>query len=227
MGAYQVPETAAVSASPPLPCRLVLPMLLAAGLLSACGARPGNAGTAPPAVASTLGAVAPAVFRDKAIGLSLGAVPGFRLYRDFHRSYRAPEGWKAFAGPDSHGREVAALVLDGSDEVAAAEMRIGASDAVEDVARCLDAPDEAGADPDQVEVGGVAFAHFHAEDAAMSHYLQVDGYRSVRNGRCVAIDLMVSGTRPEVYDPPRTPPFTVPAARVRLQQALAAVRWND
>ena len=86
---------------------------------------------------------------------------------------------------------------------------------------------EAGADPDQVEVGGVAFVHFHAEDAAMSHYQQVDGYRSVRNGRCVAIDLMVGGTRPEVHDPPRTPPFTVSVARVRLQQALAAVHWDD
>lgn len=216
-----------MSASPALPCRLALPMLLAAGLLSACSARPGNAGTPPPAAAPAGAPVAPAVFRDPAIGLSLDAAPGFRLYRDFRRSYRSPEGWKAFAGPGSEGREVAALVLDGSDEVTAAELRIGASGAVEDVARCLDAPAEAGADPDQVEVGGVAFAHFHAEDAAMSHYLQVDGYRSVRNGRCVAIDLMVGGTRPEVHDPPRTPPFTVSVARVRLQQALAAVHWND
>lgn len=212
-------------ASPPAPCRVALPMLLAAGLLSACSARP--AGTEASSSAPARTPVAPAVFRDPAIGLSLGAVPGFRLYRDFHRSYRTPEGWKAFAGPDSQGREVAALVLDGSDEVTAAELRIGSSDAVEDVARCLDAPAEASGDPDQVEVGGVAFAHFHAEDAAMSHYQQVDGYRSVRNGRCVAIDLMVGGTRPEVYDPPRTPPFTVQAARARLLQALAAVRWSD
>ncbi|WP_157074304.1 hypothetical protein [Pseudoxanthomonas mexicana] len=46
----------------------------------------------------------------------------------------------------------------------------------------------------------------------------------MRNECCIAIDLLVAGTRPEVYDPPATAPFDEAAARARLQEALAAVR---
>lgn len=166
------------------------------------------------------------VFADPAIGLRLMPVAGTTLKRDFDRAYLDTDGWKAFAPGDSEGRPLAALVLDGSNDLAAAELRIGSSDRLGEVARCLEPPPQVQGDPDQVEIGGVAFAHFRAGDAAMSHFLQVEGYRSVRNGRCVAIDLMVSGTRPEVYDPPQRPPFEATAAVARLHQALAAIRWD-
>jgi hypothetical protein len=60
----------------------------------------------------------------------------------------------------------------------------------------------------------------------MSHYQSVDAYRSVRNGRCIAINLLVAGARPEVCDPSATPPFDEATARARLQEALGAVRIN-
>ncbi len=59
----------------------------------------------------------------------------------------------------------------------------------------------------------------------MSHYLNVEGYRTVHAGRCYAIDLLLTGTRPEVYDPPATPPFTQTAAKQRLHQALDGFRF--
>lgn len=184
-----------------------------------------DAATSPPEPSASPARPAP-IFSDDAIGLELDPVPGMTLYRHFHRDYLADESWKAYAPADSRGRPLAALVLDGSNDITAAEMRIGVSDNMLDVAQCLDPPAAASGDPDQVEIGDVAFVHFNAGDAAMSHYLQVEGYRSVRNGRCVAIDLMISGTRPEVYDPPRTAPFPTEQAQQRLHAALAAVHWT-
>ncbi|MCD7098083.1 hypothetical protein [Stenotrophomonas sp. MMGLT7] len=210
--------------------------LSAALLLAGCGGNgapasathPSGASAAPapePAAQAPPGRPAP-IFSDDAIGLSLDPVAGMTLYRHFHRDYAAGESWKAFAPADSRGRALAALVLDGSNDITAAEMRIGVSDNMLDVAQCLQPPAGISGDPDQVEIGNVAFVHFTAGDAAMSHYMQVDGYRSVRNGRCVAIDLMVSGTRPEVYDPPRAVPFQPQQARERLHAALSAVHWT-
>jgi anthranilate synthase component 1/para-aminobenzoate synthetase len=65
-----------------------------------------------------------------------------------------------------------------------------------------------------------------SDDAAMSHYLSADSYRVVQGGACYAVDLIIAGTRPEVYDPPRTPPFTAQQAKAALAAMLAAVHWT-
>jgi hypothetical protein len=167
-----------------------------------------------------------AQFVDEALGVAILPWPGFTLRRDFRRSYLAIDDWKAFAKTDSRGKAVAALVLDGSNEVTAAELRVGVSDDADSVARCLEVSDSALPTPrDEVRIDGQPFRHFRASDAAMSHYLTVDAYRAVRQQRCYAIDLLVIGTRPEVYDPPRTPPFDGAVAQARLHEALAAIRF--
>lgn len=167
-----------------------------------------------------------AQFVDEALGVAILPWPGFTLRRDFRRSYLATGDWKAFAQADSRGKAVAALVLDGSNEVTAAELRVGVSDDADSVARCLEVSDSALPTPrDEVRIDGQPFRHFRASDAAMSHYLTVDAYRAVRQQRCYAIDLLVVGTRPEVYDPPRTPPFEGAVAQARLREALAAIRF--
>lgn len=78
----------------------------------------------------------------------------------------------------------------------------------------------------RVRLDGVEFLRFEAGDAAMSHYLNVRSYRGVHDGRCYAIDLLVYGTRPEVYEPPATPPFTQEAAFARLERALAGFAFD-
>ena len=164
-------------------------------------------------------------FADDEIGVALAPTPGFTLQRDFTRDYLSVDAWKGFAAPDMRGEPLVALVLDGSDKITAAELRIGTSTDSHALVTCLDPPEGATTErPDEVRIDGQAFRHFRASDAAMSHYQSVDAYRSVRNGRCLAIDLLVAGTRPEVYDPPATPPFDEATARARLQEALAAVR---
>lgn len=167
-------------------------------------------------------------FVDAALGFSLAVPRSMQLRRDFQRSYLDAARWKAFAAPASRGEAAAALVLDGSNKITAAELRVGVSPDPAAVTLCTHVPASApSAEKDSINLDGTDFVHFHAADAAMSHYLQVEGYRAVHDGRCYAIDLWISGTRPEVYDPPRHAPFTRDDALRQLHAALAGFRFLD
>lgn len=171
--------------------------------------------------------VAPDAFGDSLTGLQWPAPAGMRWQRESHPQYLTPVGWSLFAPAGQGGTPLASLQLDGSNEITAAELRLGRSDDPQALAGCMRAPAEAQGATEPVVLAGVDFIHYHVADAAMSHYLQVDGYRGVRHGQCVAIDLVVSGTRPEVYDPPRQPPFAVEQAQARLREALAGIEWTE
>lgn len=217
----------------PLSLSARLPLLLALLLLAGCG-RPPDKEEAAAAARTAVEIAAPPPpgreaprmqFVDEDTGIALAPTPGFALRRDFARDYLSGGEWKTSAVPDVRGKPLVALVLDGSDDVTAAELRIGTSEDSHAVVTCLAPPGGAIDDePDEVRIDGQPFRHFRASDAAMSHYRSVDAYRSVRNGRCIAIDLLVAGTRPEVYDPPRVPPFGQDDAHARLREALGAVR---
>lgn len=201
-----------------------LPPFVAAAslaLLAGCQDKP----AVPSAATEPTSAVAPApsrpTFTDASLGLSLKVPQGMSLHRDFKRSYLDAGAWKIDAPAGSRGTPEAALVLDGSNAVTSAELRIGSSDDAEAVKHCQDTPP--GAPPgssNEATLSGIRFRHFKAGDAAMSHYRDVDGYRAVHDGRCLAIDLLVSGTRPEVYDPPKPQPFTHAEAWSKLHAAL-------
>lgn len=166
------------------------------------------------------------IHSDPEHGFAIAIPSGMQLHRDFQRSYLDDASWKAFAGPDSHGAPAAALVLDGSNKITAAELRIGIGTDSEALAHCLEVPASGAAGAiDTTTLAGVPFTHFHAADAAMSHYLDVDSYRAVHACRCYAIDLLITGTRPEVYDPPATPPFARDDAEKRLRKALDGFRF--
>lgn len=199
----------------------------AAPIVSPSGADPGAAKAADPGGAvSTAGRPAP-VYQEGASGVAVGPVAGTRVAHDFQRDYLASPTWKLFAPPDSVGTPLVALVLDGSDRLTAGELRIGRSEDAAAIKTCLEMPAEATgpAVAATVDIGGVPFTHFTVGDAAMSHYVNAESYRAVRDGSCYAIDLVVAGTRPEVYDPPKVPPFTQADAASRLAEALKAVYW--
>lgn len=163
---------------------------------------------------------------DSAHGFAIAVPPGMYVRHDFRRSYLGSTTWKSFAGEDAHGKPVLALVLDGSNAVTAAELRIGVGDDAAARMHCLDVPTSGvPARVSHVTLAGVPFTRFHTADAAMSHYLDVEAYRAVHDGRCYAIDLLVAGTRPEVYDPPASPPFRQDDARQHLHDALAGFRF--
>lgn len=200
----------------------------AAPIVSPSGADPGAAKAADPAAAATTAGRRPApVYQEGSSGIAVGPVAGVRVEHDFQRDYLASPTWKLFASPDSVGTPLVALVLEGSDRVTAGELRIGRSEDAAAVSACLELPAEATgpAAATTVDIGGVPFTHFTVGDAAMSHYVNAESYRAVRDGSCYAIDLVVAGTRPEVYDPPKVPPFTQADAASRLAEALKAVYW--
>lgn len=180
---------------------------------------PAAAPAAPPAQAAD-------AFAESAPGIAVRPVAGTTVHRDFKRSYLAMDAWTLYPAEGSTGRPLVALVLDDSNAVTSAEMRIGRSDSAADVKACTTPPADAAGKADTVDVGGVRTTHFSSSDAAMSHYLSADSYRVVQGGACYAIDLIIAGTRPEVYDPPRTPPFTAQQAKAALASMLAAVHWT-
>jgi len=223
-----------------MPCTprtsLLIAIAIATGAAAGCSREPATSTLAPPSGADPGAAKAVAVngqapasaveaFAETAPGIALDAVPGMQLRRDFSRSYLPLDSWKLFAPSGSVGIPLAALALDGSNAVTAAELRLGRSDDGVAVRQCLDVPAEAGSAADTVQIDGVPFTHFSAGDAAMSHYVSAESYRAVQHGRCYAVDLVVAGTRPELYDPPREPPFSQREAKQALASALDAVHW--
>lgn len=228
---------AAVTLEPVMPSRKIqmrngFAAPLAFGLLlAACGRVNGGAG-APGAGTEASRAARPGPsasersFHSARYGFTLHYAPQLRMTRSFRRNDLGNGRWKAYAGPGSAGDPVVALVLPGSNHVTAAELRIGASRDPAAVRSCTQPPGAAQGTPSRRTVDGVPFTYFRAADAAMSHYLETRSYRAVHDGACIAIDLLVTGTRPEVYDPPATPPFTQARAFERLQRALRGFRFD-
>jgi hypothetical protein len=200
--------------------------LVAAALTLLCGCSPTPSPTSGPAAAASapLAAAGP-TYSDSRQGFAIAIPAGMQLRHDFRRSYLGDASWKAFAGADDHGTPAIALVLDGSNRITAAELRIGIGTDSDALAHCRDVPASSAAPAsDATTLAGAPAIHFHAADAAMSHYLDVDSYRVVHAGRCYAIDLLLTGTRPEVYDPPATPPFDRADAQRQLHEALNGFR---
>jgi hypothetical protein len=206
-------------------------------LLAACGPSPQTAGTAMPAAGTTTastpatGPAAPVTdrrrFTSAAYSFYIDYPSTLAASESFGNSYLANGTWKTYAGPDSSGTPVLDLVLPKSDKITAGELRIGVSEVANEVAQCTTPPDAVRAGSiGHARIDGTDFTTFAAADAAMSHYLSVRSYRSVHDGRCYAIDLLVTGTNPQVYDPPATPPFTQAQAFARLQQALQGFRFT-
>jgi len=165
-------------------------------------------------------------YADPGHGFRIAVPDGVTLRRGFAGSYLENGQWKAYAGPDSRGESLVALQLPGSDRIAMGELRIGASSDAAEVRRCARPPDAAAGPAEPVSVGGVDYARFTAQDAAMSHYLAVEGYRAVRGGRCYAVDLLVYGTNPQVYSPPAVAPFTVEQGMARLRELMGGLHLD-
>lgn len=161
-------------------------------------------------------------------GFRIDVPPGWTVRRDFQSGYLANGAWKSFAPPDSPGRPVLALSVPGSNAITDAEIRIGASRDPKAVHDCATPP--AAARPGSVatrDIHGVAFTIFEAADAAMSHHLDVHAYRTVHAGACYAIDLLVFGVNPAVYDPQATPPFSDTHAFAAMRGALQSLEFLE
>ncbi|MDV6317479.1 hypothetical protein [Chromohalobacter sp. HP20-39] len=117
---------------------------------------------------------------------------------------------------EASGERLITLALPGSNDVTTAHWRMGASRDVDAISNCLTPPPNAHSQP-TARIDGHDFQAFTLDDAGMSHFQQITGYRAVIDDTCYAIDLIVNGTRGEVYDPPRKPPFSPNHAMQRLR----------
>ena len=134
----------------------------------------------------------------------------------FARTYLLAENWSLDAPMAQRtGDPVVAFIYPGSNEVLAAELRVGVSEEPSEVEKCMVPPPYAW-DVTQGSIGGVPAVVYTRSDAALSHFLQANVYRVLHEDRCISLELIVTGTNPEVYDPPRSVPFAREAARQEL-----------
>ena len=167
-------------------------------------------------------------FVSAAWGFRIDVPPGWTVQRDFRSGYLANGAWKSFAPPDSHGQSVLALSMPDSNNITDAEIRIGASRDAREVHDCTTPP--GAMRPGSIatrKIHGVTFTTFEAADAAMSHHLDVHACRTVRSGTCYAIDLLVYGVNPAVYDPPATPSFSDAYAFAAMREVLRSLEFMD
>lgn len=154
--------------------------------------------------------------------------PGWTLRRDFQSSYLTNGAWKTFSAPGSQGEALLSLIVPGSNHITDAEIRIGVSRDPAEVRHCTAPPSAAVAGSVATQhINGVPFTTFEAADAAMSHHLTVHAFRVVHNGACYAIDLLVFGVNPQVYDPPATPPFSNAHAFDAMRAVIQTFRFEQ
>ncbi|RKQ97192.1 hypothetical protein C7446_2614 [Kushneria sinocarnis] len=139
-----------------------------------------------------------------------------------------PHGWHSFAAPDSPGQRLITLQLPDSSDVSRAQWRLGISRDSMAVYQCLAPPESASSEGTGIaRLAGHRFVTFETSEADMNHYRHVHGYRSVIDGTCYAIDLVVEGVNGTVYDPPRQPPFSRDRAFERLQQINGDLQLDE
>lgn len=166
-------------------------------------------------------------FVSKQYGIRLRYPADLVLQHGFKRSYLNNGDWTTYAGPDAPpGKALVALVMPESDRVTDGELRIGVSRQPRAVKTCTRLPAAARrASAGHAKISGVDFTTYKAADAAMSHYLTVRSFRAVHNNTCYAMDVLVYGTNPNVYDPPVTPPFSKERVFQRLIPVAHALQF--
>lgn len=144
---------------------------------------------------------------------------------DFESDYFLGSRWDSSSDGNTAGAALLALTLPDSNKLIRGVMRIGASDDARAVDACLPAADTPNARSTRIH--GVDFVRLDQGDAAMSHYSQVRSYRAVRDDQCIAIDLIVTGTRAAVYAAADRPeqPFTPDQAMDRLSDLLDGIHF--
>ncbi|EKF73521.1 hypothetical protein A11A3_13325 [Alcanivorax hongdengensis A-11-3] len=160
------------------------------------------------------------VFDSEEYGVSLAYDTDQAHLTDPGNGYFGTAGWR-LDRPDDKGQTLLTLRLTGSDEIRAGELHLGVSRAPQALAACTRPGDNVRpASIDSTSLANIAFTTFDGGDAAMNHYQHFRAWRAVHNGTCYAIDLVVQGSNPQVYDPPRQPPFSQDDAWQRLTALL-------
>ena len=122
----------------------------------------------------------------------------------FSSSYLLPNSWNVNA-KETAGDQIVDIIYPESNEVLSAEIRIGGSAEPAGVGSCFSFDKNFATST--LMINGIRFVRSISSDAAMSHFSNITSFRTLHNGACIAIDEVIYGTNPDVYDPPRSLPF--------------------
>ncbi|MCU5783773.1 hypothetical protein MA04_03073 [Alcanivorax balearicus MACL04] len=197
--------------------RIATPLLVALLILAGCDST-GETGTK----------ASPNAFHSDEYGIGLAY--------DNHQAHAVTETggyfgdptWRLDAEADAPGERLLVLRLNDSDEILTGELRLGVSRDPDQVKHCtrpgaLATSSETGT----TELDGALFTTYRGGDAAMNHFQNLRAYRAVHQSTCYAIDLVLQGTNPEVYDPPREAPFSREEGFARLKALLSGVAFDE
>ncbi|WP_147376529.1 hypothetical protein [Kushneria marisflavi] len=137
-------------------------------------------------------------------------------------------GWSSLSTAPGAGQRLVLLKLPSSDDIRSGWWLLGRSRDPFIAAHCT-RPDDAGQtlNGTPTTIDGHPFTHFETSDAGMSHYRQVSAWRGIAGDSCLSIEHIVQGVRGEVFDPPRTPAFTVDAAMARLDDVNDVLTFHN
>lgn len=141
-------------------------------------------------------------------------------------SYLLPDSWSALDGGTGSGTKLASFVMNGSNQIIASGIRIGASKGSNEVRDCLSGPTYATSVIRTQEINGTTVKVIDLSDAAMNKYSIVSSYRVVKNNTCLVFDTFVFGSNADVYENPPQPAFTKEEAFVKLKKVMETLKFE-
>jgi len=198
--------------------RVATPLLFALLILAGCDNSTGETGDQ----------ASPNAFHSDEYGIGLAY--------DNHQAHAVTEtggyfgdpAWRLDAETDAPGDRLLVLRLNDSDEILTGELRLGVSRDPGQLERCTrPGPLATSSKTGTTELDGALFTTYRGGDAAMNHFQNLRAYRAVHHGTCYAIDLVLQGTNPEVYDPPREAPFSREEGFARLEALLQGLAFDE
>lgn len=119
----------------------------------------------------------------------------------FTSTYHLGSYWRANALPNATGTPVVSVVAFATKSDSHfpryfyAMVRVGVSDDAREVAQCLKAIPNQGETPlPEVTMGGATWKVFSFSNAGMQQYVKGTSYRTIHEGRCVALEQIATGS---------------------------------
>lgn len=142
-----------------------------------------------------------AIYTNGPYGFSVFYPENAAVHYTFDTEYHLGSAWRANALPDTEGAPIVEIVPyavssnDSYPRYFNAMVRVGASSAPDELTRCEKAGAEQGetALPD-VSIGGRAWKAFSFQDAGMMQYVRGVSYRTIYEGKCIALEKVQTGS---------------------------------
>lgn len=142
-----------------------------------------------------------AIYTNGPYGFSIFYPQTAEVAYTFDASYHLGTNWRANASPDAEGSPVVAIIPyttsseDSYPRYFNAMVRVGASLDEEELARCEAVATEQGETvlPDR-NIGGRTWKAFAFQSAGMMQYASGVSYRTVYEGRCIALEMVRTGS---------------------------------